>query len=260
MFSLNNELAEDIHLSISKTVLKEIQNYFETANFEDVDYNDNIKSPQMMTIIIVAYWRSGSSFLGDLLQQNKNTYYSFEPLRMITVTDGNYIPVVNLSNAFDFLNHVLSCNFKAIAEYEKVVRKLYFFERNKFLQLYCKLMKANDTSEIMEKVCSMSKLHIIKLIRLTLKQVFQFMETLKNKETVKIVHLVRDPRAMFNSRFQLDWCMNDECGDIKTTCGLMAENFETFNEMKKRFPYNVFQIKFEHLALDTINSSNELFK
>ncbi|RWS20422.1 secreted protein-like protein [Leptotrombidium deliense] len=30
--------------------------------------------------------------------------------------------------------------------------------------------------------------------------------------------------------------------------------------MKKRFPYNVFQIKFEQLALDTLNSSKELFK
>ncbi|RWS22658.1 hypothetical protein B4U80_14892 [Leptotrombidium deliense] len=44
-------------------------------------YFDEYESlPNTKLLIIVAYCRSGSTFLGDLLQQNDDIFYSFEPL------------------------------------------------------------------------------------------------------------------------------------------------------------------------------------
>ncbi|RWS20965.1 carbohydrate sulfotransferase 3-like protein, partial [Leptotrombidium deliense] len=106
----------------------------------------------------------------------------------------------------------------------------------------------------------MSRLHVFKITRLTLTQVIQFVETLDHKETVKIVHLVRDPRAIFNSRFKQDQCMDDECGDMKATCDIMMKDVETYAEMKKQLPHNLFQIKYEHLAVDPFKYSKKLFK
>ncbi|RWS19643.1 secreted protein-like protein [Leptotrombidium deliense] len=40
----------------------------------------------------------------------------------------------------------------------------------------------------------------------------------------------------------------------------MIEDFETFEEIKKQFPYNIFRVKYEPLALDTENYSRKLFK
>jgi hypothetical protein len=36
-------------------------------------------------VIIVAYWRSGSSFLGELINQYPGVYYSFEPFHNLSM-------------------------------------------------------------------------------------------------------------------------------------------------------------------------------
>ncbi|RWS24261.1 carbohydrate sulfotransferase 3-like protein, partial [Leptotrombidium deliense] len=131
---------------------------------------------------------------------------------------------------------------------------------NKYLQLFYNSTQTNESAETMEKVCKTSNLHVIKLTRWTLKQAFEFVDTLNNKETAKIIHLVRDPRAIFNSRFKLDWCMKDECGDIEATCDRMIKDFETFEEMKKLYPNNLLRVKYEQLALDAVNYSRKLFR
>lgn len=47
-------------------------------------YFIGLKSPAShpTPIVILTYMRSGSSFVGDVLQQNKDVFYLFEPLRL----------------------------------------------------------------------------------------------------------------------------------------------------------------------------------
>src|SRR5205807_1430880 len=68
-------------------------------------------------ILLVTYFRSGSSFLGDLLQQNPSTFYSFEPLHYMTT--GMRIHEDREEEAFYLLDKLLSCSFPDISFYTR---------------------------------------------------------------------------------------------------------------------------------------------
>ncbi|RWS20012.1 secreted protein-like protein [Leptotrombidium deliense] len=103
-----------------------------------------------------------------------------------------------------------------------------FLMFNKVLEPYCPSSKQKCPVQIMQKLCRSSKIHLIKTTGLTLKQVFKFVETLNNPASVKIVHLVRGPRAIYNSRRKLNLCMV------------------------------MIVVKYEHVALDTYNYAGKL--
>ena len=49
----------------------------------------------------------------------------------------------------------------------------------------------------------------------------------ENKEDIKIVYLVRDPRAVINSRKNYEWCMTSEnCMNPRNLCKDMVDDFK----------------------------------
>ncbi|RWS20883.1 secreted protein-like protein [Leptotrombidium deliense] len=173
----------------------------------------NTSLPKTEIVIISAYWRSGSSFLGDLLQQNDGTFYTYEPFRVLT--KGDLLRKGHLPEAFRILHEIINCNFDELSDYLDKSRKFRRFWLNNVLKnMSCTTYK-NCSSESFEKVCGNSHLHLFKFTRLTRKQVFQFVETLDYSENVKIVHLFRDLREIYNSRKNKgDWCMENDCSNI----------------------------------------------
>ena len=45
-----------------------------------------IKRTDTKYILILSTWRSGSTFLGELLAQFPNTYYSYEPIHYLSIS------------------------------------------------------------------------------------------------------------------------------------------------------------------------------
>ncbi|RWS22640.1 secreted protein-like protein [Leptotrombidium deliense] len=224
-------------------------------------YFDEYESlPKTKLLIIVAYWRSGSTFLGDLLQQNDDTFYSFEPLRGYVVSKGNIDAPENVTQSFNIMRQILDCNFEEISKYRDKSVTQYDYRLNNVLKSHCTTF-TYCSPKLVENVCRKCELHVIKTVRLTLKQAFQFVRTLNYSENVKIVHLVRDPRAIFNSRrnLWLHWCTGN-CANLSMLCERMNDDFKTFMEIKKQFPKNVFRVYYEQLAFDTINYTRELYK
>ena len=63
---------------------------------------------------------------------------------------------------------------------------------------------------------------------------------LKEFQDLKIVYLVRDPRATLHSRKGRDFCVdNPVCMDPERLCGELTNDFNSYINLKKIYPERV---------------------
>ncbi|XP_075265356.1 carbohydrate sulfotransferase 1-like [Convolutriloba macropyga] len=168
-------------------------------------------------VIILSYMRSGSSLLGKILSSNENSFYIYEPYRLIQrFMEDNGPRTYDTIKKKDFFviqkewtKKLLNCNLKETIFNSSFVESL---KRQMLINEYADMLRQsslilnwdeyfqNDTLiKKEEKKCKKSKLLILKTIRIhSLEQLWPTIQT-----DVRIVHLLRDPRAVQNSRLKL---------------------------------------------------------
>lgn len=67
-----------------------------------------------MRSIIVTTWRSGSTFLGDILNSHPANYYHYEPLLDFSIIQIRGPP--NAEKALNTLKNLLNCNYTNLGE------------------------------------------------------------------------------------------------------------------------------------------------
>ena len=155
-------------------------------------------------VLVATTWRSGSTFLGDLLNHYRGTFYYFEPLHYFS-------SVANKSelqlNQTSFLKSLLSCQFNSqnvgfLHHVNKHSNRFLFANHNFRLWEACKNVLPSYMlcllPEYVQAVCSRFPIRLIKTVRLRLAEV----EPLLTDAALglKVVFLVRDPRGTYNSR------------------------------------------------------------
>ncbi|GAB6022789.1 carbohydrate (N-acetylglucosamine 6-O) sulfotransferase [Chamberlinius hualienensis] len=136
-------------------------------------------------ILLLAYQRSGSSFVGELLTSDSDSTYIFEPL----------IEFMCLRNIRDETS-VLSV-MKKMFNCDRWTLDNLSSNRTAKIRLLRKTGRRKLMSELTYDGCLASKLRVIKTIRLRMKWAKKLLNL--KKLNLKIVHLVRDPRAILNS-------------------------------------------------------------
>lgn len=161
---------------------------------------------QKHVAFIITTWRSGSSFLGALLSSGPSTFYFYEPF-------GNHPYGPNASVEEHFLRQLQDCNF------EGVDNKLWSYNEQKCTHLQC-------TQTEGENYCRLHQRQVMKIIKLKARIMQNFFAS-EDSERFSGFLLVRDPRAVWNSRKKIDWCLNDDpwtCGNQKALCDEMTMN------------------------------------
>lgn len=108
--------------------------------------------------------------------------------------------------------------------------------------------------------CQPAKIRVMKFIRLTLTAAFSVAKRLDN---VRIIHLVRDPRAMLDSNLRKKE-MN--VGRIqgfedraKMMCQKIRKDSELVDIIKTEYPGLLFSLRYEDFVDDPLGSAKELF-
>ena len=192
-----------------------------------------INTTDVQKVLLFTHYRSGSSFVGEILKHNRDTFYMFEPLMFLSLNQKR-LPIVRdvfLSrNLSHYLSHFFMCNFTYINQVS--TKHLHRDRDNKTRQFWVKVaFPKMATFQEAEKEC-LTKAHVTaKIIRAQhLRDTFNFMTERNNV----IVNLVRDPRGMFTSRVQLVQKLHKQGSsfeeiyknqDVETHCKNLVDNY-----------------------------------
>lgn len=213
-------------------------------------------------IAIVTYWRSGSTFLGDILNQSPATYYHFEPLHALSISE-----VMNSTaqetRALNLISNLLQCNYTHLdKKYLQWVRK----SENQFLMWHntrlwntCRMrVRLCSDASFLTSICREYPTQLVKLVRL---RISASRRLLVDNPALKMVYLVRDPRGMYSSRKGLDWCNSSRsCGDPSEVCNQLRQDILTAQQLRQEFPERFIALRYEDISVHPEQRTQELFK
>ncbi|CAH1776021.1 unnamed protein product [Owenia fusiformis] len=188
----------------------------------DVRNRSITKHVDITKIIIMATYRSGSTFLSQLFVQNPNVFYAFEPLALIQKWKNRDLiqkhgPTV--------LREMLNCDIGMLS-YMTPGEHKWVFRYGHF----------NSTFEDTYQICKSRKIKVVKIISL---------DNLENLSShfgndTAILLLVRDPRGIFNSRMHLYdehpkniTAMENRLNKMRHTCLNFVTNLKFLEKMNK---------------------------
>ena len=216
----------------------------------------NISEPSGMNkMIIYGKYRTGSTFTSEFFFQHEDISYIFEPLRVRRgegpVTDGQRI-------LWDMFN----CHFRTHSV-QRIMKS--WLDRNVFCQITNQFPGCihGQTYPIdkAEKHCKQTHTHVIKVIRIaSLSQLQSFL-----KQGVKVLHLIRDPRGVMNSRFRIQKQQYANfTHHAAKYCDTAVTDMKYIREQERSNPTLIRQmyqvVRYEDLAADPIKGMRSLYK
>ena len=155
------------------------------------------------------------------------------------------------------IEDLLTCQFRA-------TYKNIFFDRSRssddrFKSFYncvgTELHKVDSCLHIIQNLCNHSLVRITKVIRMSVDIVLEILEKIPN---LKIIHLLRDPRAIINSLQQMHFHFNTR-RKAQILCDYMKQNIIAFEEIAKMYRKQTATVFFESLANDPIGMTEKLY-
>ncbi|XP_071958742.1 carbohydrate sulfotransferase 1-like [Antedon mediterranea] len=225
-------------------------------------------------ILIITNRRSGSSFLGQLFNQNKNVFFHFEPLKSIE----QKVPREYFAgNSTEMISDIFNCRFPPKHSLLNFYSKNHLHrlssralstpplcepETNVGPKRTCKALKSVTTHD----ECLKYKLFAVKTIRFAK---LQDIESLARDQSfnLKIIHLVRDPRGTFISRAKSEKKTSmdmtpDELNNVRYLCLRMKQNLEfVTNKPTPDWLKDIYKIvRYEDMARKPEETAQHLYK
>lgn len=233
-----NENLSNFNKRIQKVTRIKVSNLFNDMNSENLEKylkNFYLKGERRYSIVLSS-WRSGSSFFGDFLQSVPGTFYHYEPLI-------NHIHMLRSPNDVFGLKRVesfINCNFENATNYFEFMSRSYavFQNSHQLGNIYEENKDIAVQEKFVKPICDIYPFQSMKVIRLGLES---FRDLLKNnKLNIKIILLIRDPRAVMNSRRVLKFCMDTpDCAKPATLCQDMVDDYKSALDLTQKYPQNL---------------------
>lgn len=208
--------------------------------------------------LVITTWRSGSTFIGDVLQSHPATYYHYEPLLDFGISQVRYGK--DAVQAIHNLRHLLTCNYTDMRHYLNYGPKHpWLLFHNQRLWNYCtSFPKLCWLPEFLTPFCKLFPFQSLKTVRLRLNLTRELLDD--DKLGVQVLLLVRDPRGTMQSRHHRDWCPNKpDCDDPARLCSDLVSDYNTAKIFKRIFPHSFRAIRYEDLSFHVHNMTKELF-
>jgi len=260
------------------------------------DSNNQIEKPfheshtfdkRRKAIVLITMYRAGSTFFGELFNQNPEIFYHFEPLTLF----GYDKP--NMEHKLRMLKEIIvDCRSPKYSEYSEFAfndtttqnvcgteNHCFWFNSQRFCQPpFCRV-KVKDHAdtcrrpcypgpankqELLTSVCKTeTKATAAKIIRIPdAEHIINLINDYKRDVDGKIIILVRDPRAMITSRRKIAmwdglWKRDKESmlTQLKKECKMMTKN----KELAKSYPELIQIIRYEDMSMEPIEQTSRIY-
>ncbi|XP_029466486.1 carbohydrate sulfotransferase 5-like [Rhinatrema bivittatum] len=225
-----------VFLMIQATFL--IFMYAQQTNF----MGQSDKKAGKMHILILSSWRSGSSFLGQLFSQHPDVFYLMEPAWHVWVTMSQNSARVLQMAVRDLIRSMFLCDISVFDAYlpgKRNISDLFqwavsralcsspacdTFQRNDITsEMTCKTLCGKYPFGNVEETCKTYSHIVIKEVRFFDLTVLYPLLT-DPSINLKILHLVRDPRAVVKSREQAVKALARDNGIVLNTNGTNVDD------------------------------------
>ena len=118
--------------------------------------------------------------------------------------------------------------------------------------------KLRTCLKLLYEPCVKSQVTTVKVIRFTMEQAAQLLES---DPEVKVVHLIRDPRGMFYSQRRvgdLPWASLGT--ESKLRCDRIHKDLMKSIELSAKFPKRILTVRYEDIAENPIASAEDMYK
>ncbi|OCT82284.1 carbohydrate sulfotransferase 6 [Xenopus laevis] len=208
-------------MSTAITVLVAAQTFLLLLHFRRNNLPSN--KEEKTHILILSSWRSGSSIVGHMFSQHPDVFFLNEPGWHVWVSMFQNDADMLQMPVRDVLRSVFRCEFSVFDAYIKVTSKLSnlflwatsralcslpacdAFPRNEITnETICKRLCAKYPFGRIEETCKLYNHLVVKEFRLfDIKALYSLLTDYSLN--LKIIHLVRDPRAIGKSRERAEW-------------------------------------------------------
>lgn len=253
-----------------------------------------VSKPDRNHLLIISSWRSGSSFTGQIFSQHPDVFYMMEPAWHVWGKMGHdNVDVLHMSIR-DLIRSVFHCDMSPFHAYmSHAINKsqlfqwetsralcsppaCYAFSRDDVIpQLQCRKFCPHYPFDTIQEACKTYNYIVIKEVRLfDLKVLYPLLQD--PSLNLKILHLVRDPRAVFQSRLKVTSQLSHDSNIIlkgtkvkkadasfkvmEKVCKSQAEIYETalygtLGKLHKRY----MMVRYEDIVQDPLGKSEEIY-
>ncbi|KAJ8687573.1 hypothetical protein QAD02_023367 [Eretmocerus hayati] len=209
--------------------------------------------------VVLTTWRSGSTFLGDILTAHPANFYHYEPLLHFGIVQIREPP--ESDDALDNLDSMFRCDYSTLERYLSFGKNSHpwVFNHNTHLWKQCQVHKDICWDHrFVTKFCKLFPFQSMKIVRLRLRPFERFLA--QNELGIKVVLLIRDPRGVLQSRKHRDWCPTEpDCFDPSILCSDMVSDYDAAVLFSKLYPDNFRVMRYEDLSMDPQGHTKRLF-
>ncbi|XP_069981653.1 carbohydrate sulfotransferase 3 isoform X2 [Penaeus vannamei] len=206
-----------------------------------------------LRILLVTTWRSGSTFLGQVLAHHPAVFQHYEPLSpqgIKQIRSGR-----EAIQAQQLLHRLLDCRYEGMADYLNYTRAHPedMLGHNKIVWDSCRHgpnTNACYNATFLTQACQMFPIQLVKTVRLRLNLTQLFLND--ERMNLKVVFLVRDPRATMSSRYSsVSWCTDKpDCSSPEVLCSDLEGDLKVATALRQLYPDSFTMLKYEDLASD----------
>ncbi|KAM6223793.1 carbohydrate sulfotransferase 4 [Rhynchocyon petersi] len=265
-------------------------------------YNYNLTSlpleeePKPVHVLVLSSWRSGSSFVGQVFGQHPDVFYLMEPAWHVWMSFPESTAVKLHMAVRDLVRSIFQCDMSVFDAYmqpgPRRQSSLFQWQTSRALcsppacsiapedrilsQDHCRVLCNQQPFEMVEKACRSHSHVVLKEVRFfNLKSLYPLLRD--PSLNLYIVHLVRDPRAVFSSREHTMWeLMTDSrivLGErwqrvqqadrpyqvMQTICESHREIFEATQHLPKALQQRYLLVRYEDLVQSPQDQTRRMY-
>ncbi|KAL5015462.1 hypothetical protein ScPMuIL_009732 [Solemya velum] len=224
-------------------------------------------SKHYTTVLLIAYMKGGSTFVGRILGSLPQSVYYYEPIMSLTtfgyissndetcniITDKCGVTDGMTEKAIKIIDNIIHCNLSDVPR--RHIHNLGFIPT-------CTSIKdiSSKCTDERKNVCREQKFRVAKVLRLAMDTVGLIMES---QPSVKVIHLLRDSRKILVSRMthmvRSSLFKTFILNASRSLCDKIYKDISIARVLEKKYPSRFKAISYESLVRDPKAKITELY-